>query len=42
MTTAFLYDERFLEHNPGAGHPERRHGTLSLAFEAGRGPSPRT
>jgi len=24
MTTAFLYDERFLEHNPGAGHPERR------------------
>ena len=24
MTTAFLYDDRFLEHNPGAGHPERR------------------
>lgn len=24
MTTAFLYDDRFLNHNPGAGHPERR------------------
>ena len=24
MTTAFLYDERFLEHDPGSGHPERR------------------
>jgi acetoin utilization deacetylase AcuC-like enzyme len=24
MSTAFLYDERFLDHNPGTGHPERR------------------
>jgi acetoin utilization deacetylase AcuC-like enzyme len=24
MTTGFLYDERFLDHHPGAGHPERR------------------
>ena len=24
MATAFLYDERFLGHDPGAGHPERR------------------
>jgi len=24
MTTGFLYDERFLDHQPGAGHPERR------------------
>jgi len=24
MTTGFLYDERFLDHDAGAGHPERR------------------
>lgn len=24
MTTGFLYDERFLDHNAGLGHPERR------------------
>ena len=24
MTTGFLYDERFLRHDAGAGHPERR------------------
>ena len=24
MTTAFLYDERFLNHDAGAGHPERK------------------
>ncbi len=24
MTSGFLYDERFLDHDPGAGHPERR------------------
>jgi acetoin utilization deacetylase AcuC-like enzyme len=24
MTTGFLYDERFLDHNAGPGHPERR------------------
>jgi len=24
MTTGFLYDPRFLEHEPGAGHPERK------------------
>jgi acetoin utilization deacetylase AcuC-like enzyme len=24
MATGFLYDERFLDHNAGAGHPERR------------------
>ncbi|NIR38635.1 MAG: histone deacetylase, partial [Actinobacteria bacterium] len=23
MTTGFVYDPRFLEHNAGAGHPER-------------------
>ena len=24
MTTAFLYDDRFLDHDAGAGHPERK------------------
>ncbi len=24
MTTGFLYDSKFLEHNPGEGHPERK------------------
>jgi len=24
MATGFLYDERYLQHHPGAGHPERR------------------
>ena len=24
MTTGFLYDERFLRHDAGAGHPERK------------------
>ncbi len=24
MTTAFLYDDRFLDHNAGVGHPERK------------------
>lgn len=24
MTTAFLYDDRFLDHNAGPGHPERK------------------
>ena len=24
MATGFLYDERFLDHDAGAGHPERR------------------
>ena len=23
MKTGFLYDERYLQHNTGAGHPER-------------------
>jgi len=24
MTTGFLYDERFMDHDPGIGHPERK------------------
>src|ERR1041384_635241 len=31
MTTGFLYDERFLNHHPGAGHPESP-ARLSAAF----------
>ena len=29
MTTGFLYDPRFLEHEPGAGHPERKERLMS-------------
>ena len=29
MTTGFLYDDRFLDHNAGPGHPERRERLIS-------------
>ncbi len=29
MVTGFLYDTRFLDHDPGAGHPERRERLIS-------------
>ena len=33
MKTGFLYDPRFLEHEPGAGHPERKERlSTSIAY----------
>ena len=33
MSTGFLYDPRFLEHEPGAGHPERKERlSTSIAY----------
>jgi acetoin utilization deacetylase AcuC-like enzyme len=32
MSTGFIYDEKFLDHDPGIGHPERKE-RVSLTIE---------